>query len=71
MALRLVGFAVVRVALHWDVRSRGYKFSREEAGPKSLEWWWCVVSIEMGFWPLLFDHFVSPFLSAWPLSPLL
>jgi hypothetical protein len=31
-----VGFAVVRVALHQDARSRGYKLSREEADSKSL-----------------------------------
>jgi hypothetical protein len=31
-----VGFAAVRVALHWGAHSRGYKLSREGAGPKSL-----------------------------------
>jgi hypothetical protein len=35
----LVGFAVDRVALHRGARSRGYKLSREGAGPKSFEWW--------------------------------
>jgi hypothetical protein len=48
MALCLVGFAAVRVALHRSARSRGYKLSREEADPMSLEWRWCVVLIEMG-----------------------
>jgi hypothetical protein len=40
MALRPMGFAAVRVALHRGARSRGYKLSREGAGPKFLEWWW-------------------------------
>jgi hypothetical protein len=40
MALRPVGFATARVALHRGARSRGYKLSREGVGPKSLEWWW-------------------------------
>jgi hypothetical protein len=40
MALRPMGFATVRVALHQGARSRGYKLLREGAGPKSLEWWW-------------------------------
>jgi hypothetical protein len=35
-----VGFATICVALHRSARSRGYKLSREGAGPKSLEWWW-------------------------------
>jgi hypothetical protein len=46
MALSLVGIATVRVTLHRGARSRGYKLSREGAGPKSLGWWWwCAVSI--------------------------
>jgi hypothetical protein len=36
MALRLVGFAVARVALHWSAHSRGYKLLREGADPRSL-----------------------------------
>jgi hypothetical protein len=31
-----VGFAVVRVALHWGAHSRGYKLLREGADPRSL-----------------------------------
>jgi hypothetical protein len=36
MTLRLVGFAAARVALHRSARSRGYKFLRQEADPRSL-----------------------------------
>jgi hypothetical protein len=36
MALRPVGFAAARVALHRSARSRGYKVSREGTDPKSL-----------------------------------
>jgi hypothetical protein len=38
MALRPVGFAAVRVALHRGARSRGYKLlrERERADPRSL-----------------------------------
>jgi hypothetical protein len=39
MFLRPMGSAAARVALHQSARSRGYKFSREGANPKSL--WWC------------------------------
>jgi hypothetical protein len=36
MALRPVGFAVARVALHRNACSKGYKLSREEADLRSL-----------------------------------
>jgi hypothetical protein len=37
MAPRPVDFAAARVALHWSARSRGYKLSREEMDPRSLQ----------------------------------
>jgi hypothetical protein len=44
-----VGFAVDRVALHWDARSRGYKLLIEGANPRSLvSGGGDVVSIEVG-----------------------
>jgi hypothetical protein len=36
MALRPVGFAAARVALHRSAHSRGYKLSREGADLRSL-----------------------------------
>jgi hypothetical protein len=48
-ALRPVGLATARVALHRGAHSRGYKLSRERRSQVSCEWWWwCVVSIEVG-----------------------
>jgi hypothetical protein len=49
MALRLVGFAAVRIALHRGARSRGHKLSREGADPRSpMSGGGDVFSIEVG-----------------------
>jgi hypothetical protein len=42
MSLRPVDSAAARVALHQNAHSRGYKFSREGADPRSLLWRVCV-----------------------------